>query len=57
MVCADADYLDAVDSVRDQLAGVRHFVAFEGARDGWLDYEAAIAAASPDFTRRGRGRA
>jgi fatty-acyl-CoA synthase len=51
VVCADADYLDAVDSVRDQLPGVRHFVAFEGARDGWLDYEAAIAAASPAFTR------
>jgi fatty-acyl-CoA synthase len=50
VVCVDADYLDAVDSVRDQLPGVRHFVAFEGARDGWLDYEAAIAAASPDFT-------
>ena len=51
VVCVDADYLDAVDSVRDQLPGVRHFVAFEGARDGWLDYEAAIAAASPDFVR------
>ena len=51
VVCVDADYLDAVDSVRDQLPGVRHYVAFEGARDGWLDYEAAIAAASPDFTR------
>jgi fatty-acyl-CoA synthase len=51
VVCVDADYLDAVDSVRDQLPGVRHFVAFAGARDGWLDYEAAIAAASPSFTR------
>src|SRR6266851_5785365 len=54
VVCADADYLDAVDSIRDQLTGVRHFVAFVafgGARDGWLDYEAAVAAASPDFTR------
>jgi fatty-acyl-CoA synthase len=51
VVCVDADYLDAVDSVRDQLPGVRHFVAFEGARDGWVDYEAAIAAASPGFTR------
>ena len=51
VVCVNADYLDAVDSVRDQLPGVRHFVAFEGARDGWLDYEAAIAAASPAFTR------
>ena len=51
VVCVDVDYLDAVDSVRDQLPEVRHFVAFEGARDGWLDYEAAIAAASPGFTR------
>jgi fatty-acyl-CoA synthase len=51
VVCADAEYLDAVDSIRDQLPGVRHFVAFGEARDGWLDYEAAIAAASPDFTR------
>ncbi len=51
VVCVDADYLDAVDSVRDQLPGVRHFVAFEGARDGWLGYEAAIAAADPGFSR------
>jgi fatty-acyl-CoA synthase len=47
VICADRDYLDAVDSVRDQMPEVRHFVAFEGARDGWLDYEAAIAAAEP----------
>ena len=51
MVCADRDYLDAVDGVRDQMPDVRHFVAFGGARDGWLDYEAAIAAAGPRFTR------
>jgi fatty-acyl-CoA synthase len=38
--------------VRDQLPGVKHFVAFEGSRgDGWLDYEAVLAAAAPDFTR------
>ena len=44
VVCAHSDYLDALDAVRDQLPGVRHFVAFEGGpRDGWLDYETAIA--------------
>jgi fatty-acyl-CoA synthase len=43
VVCAHEDYLDAIDSVRGQLAGVRHFVALEGTRDGWLQYEAAIA--------------
>ena len=32
-------------AIRDQMPGVRHFVALEGApRDGWLDYEAAVAA-------------
>ena len=50
VVCATVEYLDAVDSVRDQMPEVRHFVALEGAKDGWLDYEAAIAAASPGFT-------
>jgi fatty-acyl-CoA synthase len=51
VVCAHSDYMDALDGVRDQLPEVRHFVAFEGARDGWVDYETAIAAADPDFTR------
>ena len=31
VVCAHSDYLKTVDSVRDQMPGVRHFVAFEGA--------------------------
>ncbi|MGN6173826.1 MAG: long-chain-fatty-acid--CoA ligase [Streptosporangiaceae bacterium] len=51
VVCAHSDYLDALDGVRDRLPEVRHFVALEGARDGWVDYETAIAAADPDFTR------
>jgi fatty-acyl-CoA synthase len=51
VVCVDQDYLDTVDGVRDQMPDVVHFVALRGARDGWLDYEAAIAAASPDFAR------
>jgi fatty-acyl-CoA synthase len=43
VVCAHQDYLEAVESVRDRLTGVRHFVALEGRRSGWLEYEAAIA--------------
>jgi fatty-acyl-CoA synthase len=50
VLCAHSDCLEAIDGVRDQMPGVRHFVALEGARDGWLGYEAAIEAASPDFT-------
>jgi len=52
VVCAHSDYLEMLDAVRDQMPGVRHYVAYEGApRDGWIDYEAAIAAAAPEFTR------
>jgi fatty-acyl-CoA synthase len=45
VVCAHADYLDAVDSVRADLPRVRHFVALEGARAGWEEYETSLAAA------------
>src|SRR4051794_30643973 len=34
VVCADPDYLDAVDSMRDRLPAVEKFVALEGARAG-----------------------
>src|SRR2546421_9055890 len=51
VVCAHSDYLAALDGVRGQLPEVRHFVACEGARDGWVDYETAIAAADPEFDR------
>jgi fatty-acyl-CoA synthase len=51
IVCAHSDYLDAVDSIRTRLPNVEHFVAFEGARSGWLDYEATLAATAPDFDK------
>jgi fatty-acyl-CoA synthase len=52
VLCVHSDYLDAIDGVRDQMPGVRHFVAFEGApRAGWLDYEALVAATGPSFPR------
>jgi acyl-CoA synthetase (AMP-forming)/AMP-acid ligase II len=51
VLCVDQDYLDDVDAIRDRMPGVRHFVAFGGARDGWLDYAAAVAATGPAFDR------
>ena len=51
IVCAHSDYLDAVDSVRARLPNVERFVALEGTKDGWLDYEAALAAHAPDHAR------
>ena len=50
VVCAHEDYLEAVDGIRGELPQVEHFVALEGSRTGWLDYERLAAAASPAFT-------
>jgi fatty-acyl-CoA synthase len=51
VVCAHPDYLDAVDSIRRDLPSVRHFVALEGSRPGWLEYEQALGAATARFNR------
>jgi fatty-acyl-CoA synthase len=51
IVCAHSDYLDAVESVRSELRGVRHFVALGGSQDGWLDYESLLQEASSEFIR------
>lgn len=51
VVCAHSDYLEAVESVRDQLPDVTHFVALEGELPGWLNYEAALAGSTAEFER------
>src|SRR5215207_2880491 len=51
VVCAHSDYLSAVDSIRSQIPEVRHFVALEGAREGWIAYESSISSATSDFVR------
>jgi fatty-acyl-CoA synthase len=51
VVCADGDYLDALESIRADLKGVRHFVALDRAREGWLDYETLVAASEADVLR------
>jgi fatty-acyl-CoA synthase len=49
VVCVHEAYLDAVDSIRNQLTGVDHFVALEGARAGWIDYETTLASSPQSF--------
>lgn len=51
VVCAHSDYLDAVDSIRSQIPQVEHFVALDGARQGWLDYETVLRSSPLEFTR------
>ncbi len=53
VLCVHPDYVAAVDGVREQLAGVEHFVVLgraEGAK-GWQEYESAIAQSRPVFDR------
>ncbi len=49
IVCCDADYIAAVDGIRDKIASVEHFVALEGSGEGWIDYETTLAGHSPDY--------
>ncbi len=51
VVCACDEYLEAVDGIRDRIPGVKHFVALTGKREGWLDYETALAAQPADVER------
>jgi fatty-acyl-CoA synthase len=49
VLCVHADYLSLVDSVRDRMPQVTQWVALEGARDGWLEYEVLLAGAAATF--------
>src|ERR1700733_9346214 len=42
VLCAHGDYLAMIDGVRARMPGVRHFVALEGQRPGWLEYESLL---------------
>ena len=50
VVCAYSSFLDAIDSVRSELPEVKSFVALEGTKSGWLNYEDLVESASPNFT-------
>ena len=41
IVCSP-DYFDAVDGIRDKLASVEKFIALEGEKLGWQEYEKLI---------------
>jgi fatty-acyl-CoA synthase len=57
MVCADRDYLGAIDGIREHLPKVEHFVALSCSvgcpqpNSAWLNYEAMVDASSAEFAR------
>src|SRR5207248_10879851 len=50
VVCADSDYMDAVDRIRPQLRDAEQFIALKAEREGWLNYESLLQAFSPGFS-------
>ena len=42
IVCVHPDYFDAVDGIREKLASVEKFIALEGEKYGWQEYEKLI---------------
>jgi fatty-acyl-CoA synthase len=57
VLCVHPDHVDAVESIRDRIPGVRHFVVLREPADaaaapaGWLDYETELAASPKRFER------
>jgi fatty-acyl-CoA synthase len=61
VVCAGADHMAAVESIRGDLKDVKHFVALDSTSAqgatvdkgpaGWLDYESLVRDAGASFTR------
>ncbi len=51
VVCAHEDYLECLETIRPQLPGVRHLIALEGRREGFLEYETLVRDASPECAR------
>ncbi|GAC1354408.1 MAG: acyl--CoA ligase family protein [Herpetosiphon sp.] len=51
VVCVHSDYLEMVDTIRDACPRVEQYVALEGTRTGWHNYEELLATASGDFRR------
>src|SRR5262249_24972445 len=51
MIFGDRHYFGTINNNREQLPKVEYFVALTGEAEHWLNYEAMIAASSPEFER------
>jgi fatty-acyl-CoA synthase len=51
VVCAGADHIAAVESIRGDLKDVVHFVSLDAPREGWLGYETLVKETPAAFTR------
>jgi fatty-acyl-CoA synthase len=51
LLCADGDYIEAVERIRPHLPKVEHFVALNGSAPGWWNYEQILNSSTPAFVR------
>ena len=51
VVCVHSRYLQAVESIRAEVANVEYFVSLEESEPGWLPYEALLASTSTGYTK------
>src|ERR1700732_2923836 len=51
VLCADRDYIDAIERIRPQLRKVEQFVALNDSRPGWSDYEEILSSSTGNFVR------
>jgi fatty-acyl-CoA synthase len=53
VLCVHPDYVNAIDGVRGQLAGVKHFIVLgkSDGRKGWLEYESELSRSRTEFRR------
>ena len=51
VVCAHGDSLEMLDGLRVRIPTVERWVALDGKREGWLDYEARLAGSPVEFER------
>ncbi len=49
VVCVHKDYVEMVEKIRDQCPRVQQFIAIDGVRDGWAEYEALLQGEQPRF--------
>ena len=51
VLCVHSDYVAVVDQVRGRMSSVHHYVALEGSRAGWLDYESLLVGSDGRFQK------
>ena len=49
IVCASTEHVKAINSIRDRLKTVEHFIALDGPAENWKDYESTLAASDGDY--------